>query len=271
MRLRTALVTALAAAAVAPLAAFTPLAGVAVADGGGFPYGRHDVVPRKPVVAPRPVARPLAEKVRATSCELRTGSAFPLDTQVRGGPDEYVPGDGDQEWSLDLTNTSDRPCDSIHPVLVLVDRDRTLKNSQLRMEFDDPATGRTHPVPFIKTDEDEHIGVFDDGFPGFVVGAGGTVTVRVRLGFAADTVPGPITATAAIVQRRGGDGQWVGESGEYRFDVVDEGDLLDELDSELAATGAGGALTGLGAGAAVLVAAGGTLVTGARRIRARGR
>ncbi|MCX5382242.1 hypothetical protein [Streptomyces sp. NBC_00083] len=267
MRLRTApvalatLVTAVAAATVAPLA------GVAAAGDGGLPHGRHDVAPRKPVVAMGPVARPLAEK--PATCELRTGSAFPLDTKVQGGPEEYVPGGGSEEWSLDLTNTSDRTCDGIHPVLVLVDRDRTLNNAQLRMEFDDPVTGRSHPVPFIKTDEDEHIGVFDDGFPGFVIGAGRTVTVRVRLGFTADTVPGPVTATAAIVQRRGGDGQWVGESGEYRFDVVDEGDLLHELDTELAATGAGGALTGLGAGAAVLLVAGGALLMGARRLRAR--
>ncbi|MFG2717149.1 hypothetical protein ACGFW5_02410 [Streptomyces sp. NPDC048416] len=261
MRLRTALVTAVAAATI------LPLAGVAAADGGGLPPERHDVAPRKPVVATEPVARPPAEK--APPCALRTGSAFPLDTKIHGGPAEYAPGGGVREWSLDLTNASGESCDSIHPVLVLVDRDRTLKDAQIRLEFDDPATGRTHPVTFVRTDQDEHIGVFDDGFPGFVIGAGRTLTVRVRLGFSDDTVPGPVTANAAIVQRRGSDGQWVGESGEYRFDVVAEDDLLDALDTELAATGRGSALTGLGLTAAALLVAGGTLLAGARRLRAR--
>ncbi|MEU3374835.1 hypothetical protein ACFYM2_19800 [Streptomyces sp. NPDC006711] len=261
MRLRTALATAVAAATI------VPLAGVAAADDGGLPPGRHDVAPRKPVVATQPVERPLAEK--PAPCALKTGSAFPLDTRIQGGPAEYVPGGESQEWSIGLTNTSGETCDGIHPVLVLVDRDRTLENSQPRMEFDDPATGRRHPVTFVKTDLDEHIGVFDDGFPGFVIGPGKTVTVRVRLGFADDTVPGPVTANAAIVQRRGSDGQWVGESGDYHFDIVAEDDLLGALDAELAATGRGSALTGLALTAAVLLVVGAALMSGARRLRGR--
>ncbi|WP_406508479.1 hypothetical protein [Streptomyces sp. NBC_00212] len=263
MRLRTALVTAVAAAAIAPLA------GPAAADDGGFPSGRHNVAPLKPVVTAVPVEPPLNLKV--PYCAGRTGSAFPLDTKIHGGPAEYHPGGGSRSWSLDLTNTSHETCDSVHPVLVLVDRDHTLKNDQLRMEFDDPATGRRHPVTFLKTDEDEHIGVFDDGFPGFVVGAGKTLTVPVRLGFTADAVPDQITANAAIVQRRGSNGQWVGESADYRFDVVAEGDLLHEIDTELAETGRGSALARLGLAAAVLLLAGGALVTAPRRFRVRRR
>jgi hypothetical protein len=260
MRLRTALATAVAAVTI------SPLAGVAAADDGGA-AGWHNVAPRKAVVvAAQPAARPLA--VKLPYCGNRTSTEFPLDTKIHGGPAEYHPGGDGQSWYLDLTNTSREACDSIHPVLVLVDRDRTLKNSQLQMDFADPATGRRHPVPFIKTDEDEHIGVFDDGFPGFVIGAGKTLTVEVRLGFAADTVPGQITANAAIVQRRGSNGQWVGESGDYRFDVVAEGDLLHRLDNELAMTGRGSVLARLGLAAGALLLAGAALVTAARRRRA---
>ncbi|MGC5412675.1 hypothetical protein ACPXCX_54850, partial [Streptomyces sp. DT225] len=80
----------------------------------------------------------------------------------------------------------------------------------------------------------EHIGVFggegDDAFPGFTVPAGRTVTVQVRLAFTSDTSPGRITANAAVVQRRGGgsgaggDGEWVGESEDYPFSVVEPGE-----------------------------------------------
>uniref|UniRef100_A0AAU2V9I9 Uncharacterized protein n=1 Tax=Streptomyces sp. NBC_00003 TaxID=2903608 RepID=A0AAU2V9I9_9ACTN len=263
MRLRTALVTAVAAATIAPLA------GVAAADDGGLPPGRHNVAPLKPVVTAVPVDPPLSPKQPV--CAGRTGSEFPLDTKIHGGPTEYRAGSGSQAWSLDLTNTSREACDGIHPVLVLVDRDRTLKNAEIRMEFDDPATGRSHSVAFLRTDEDEHIGVFDDGFPGFVIGAGKTLTVPVRLGFTADAGPDQITANAAIVQRRGTNGQWVGESGDYRFDLVAEDDILQQIDSELAATGRGSALARLGLTAAVLLLAGGALVTASRRLRTRRR
>ncbi|MGW1868559.1 hypothetical protein ACWCPS_23710 [Streptomyces mauvecolor] len=264
MRLRTALVTAVAAATIAPLV------GVAAADdGGGLPSGRHNVAPLKPVVTAMPVEPPL--NVKLPFCAGRTGSAFPLDTKIHGGPAEYHPGGARQSWSLDLTNTSHEDCDSIHPVLVLVDRDRTLKNDRIRMEFDDPATGRKHSVAFLKTDEDEHIGVFDDGFPGFVIGAGKTLTVPVRLGFTADAVADRITANAAIVQRRGTNGQWVGESADYRFDIVAEDDLLHQIDTELAETGRGSALARLGLVSAVLLLAGGALVTAPRRFRLRRR
>ncbi|MEU2068671.1 peptidase [Streptomyces anulatus] len=69
-----------------------------------------------------------------------------------------------------------------------------------------------------------------DGFLGFTVRAGETVSVRVRMAFTSDTDPGPVTAHAAVVQRRhqdkakgGGreDGEWVGESEDYAFVIVD--------------------------------------------------
>ncbi|MEU0103201.1 peptidase [Streptomyces sp. NPDC006267] len=69
-----------------------------------------------------------------------------------------------------------------------------------------------------------------EAFLGFTVPAGKTVSVRVRMAFTSDTAPGPVTAHAAVVQRRhqdkakgGGreDGEWVGESEEYPFVIID--------------------------------------------------
>ncbi|MEU5285994.1 peptidase [Streptomyces sp. NPDC020755] len=76
-------------------------------------------------------------------------------------------------------------------------------------------------------DDDDGSG---DAFRGFTVPAGATVSVRVRMAFTSDTTPGPVTAHAAVVQRRhqdkakgGGreDGEWVGESKGYPFVIVD--------------------------------------------------
>ncbi|MCZ9345985.1 hypothetical protein NGM37_50505, partial [Streptomyces sp. TRM76130] len=80
---------------------------------------------------------------------------------------------------------TDRTCAGIHPVVVLVDEDRVLEPAQPRMEFYD-GDGRPRPVRFEATDGDELVGVLaDDGFPGFTVEAGRTLTVRVRLALAA--------------------------------------------------------------------------------------
>ncbi|MFD3483374.1 hypothetical protein [Streptomyces sp. NPDC058665] len=72
-----------------------------------------------------------------------------------------------------------------------------------------------------KSDEDETIAVLEGGFSGFAVPAGGTVTVRAKLAFTAAADANRIVANAATVQRRGGDGDWVGESNDYRFSVGD--------------------------------------------------
>ncbi|GAA0619758.1 hypothetical protein GCM10010394_57790 [Streptomyces crystallinus] len=200
-------------------------------------------------------------------CGDRAGADFPVATRIHGGPAEYVPGGGQQLWYVDLTNTTAHTCRNIHPVVVLVDRDRTLRDGQAKMDFFDAAAGRPHPVPFERTDADEHIGVFDDGFPGFVIGAGSTVTVKVRLGFTADTRPNEVTANAAVVQRRGDDGEWVGESGGYRFGIGLPSPAAQLAGPpELARTGVPvpGWVSALG-----LVAGGGVLVAGAWRLRRR--
>ncbi|NEB80161.1 hypothetical protein G3I40_33885, partial [Streptomyces sp. SID14478] len=199
-------------------------------------------------------------------CQVASDSGeFPIGTAVHRGPDTYHPGGGYERWSLDLTNATDSGCGNIHPVLVLVDEKRKLRPAQIQLEFHDGA--RWRPVPFEKTDQDENLGVFDDGFPGFSVGPGKTVTVRVRLAFTSDTRPGHVVAAAALVQRRDDDGDWVGESRDYPFDIVAGGGgrTRPGLAEELARTGPSGALLGLGATAAALLLCGGALVRGARR------
>ena len=95
-----------------------------------------------------------------------------------------------------------------------------MKPAQPRLDFYEG--GRPHPVRFMTTVEDELVGAFDDHLPGFTVPAGRTVTVKVRLALAADAVANEVTANAAVVQRHKDDGDWVGQSGDYRFRVQDE-------------------------------------------------
>ncbi|WP_306326578.1 hypothetical protein [Streptomyces venezuelae] len=154
----------------------------------------------------------------APTCGAPAGAAFPLDTRLHGGPEDYPAGGGLQEWKLDLTNTTAGPCSGIHPVLVLTDSARALRPEQIRFEFYDDGAARWRPVAFEATEEAENVGAFT-GFDGFSVPAGRTLTVPVRLAFRAGTVPDEVVVNAAIVQRRGADGDWVGESGDYRLTV----------------------------------------------------
>ncbi|WP_128817570.1 peptidase [Streptomyces sp. S063] len=156
---------------------------------------------------------------------------FPVETRIKDAPDRYASGGGYGTWFLDLTNTTDTSCRALHPVLVLADRDRRLTSDQIQVEFSEPGSPeKEYRVTWETTDRDEQIGVFGDLFSGFTVPAGETVSVRVRMAFTSDAAPGPVTAHAAVVQRRhqdkgkgGGreDGEWVGESEEYPFVIVD--------------------------------------------------
>ncbi|KUM94561.1 hypothetical protein AQI88_20420 [Streptomyces cellostaticus] len=146
------------------------------------------------------------------------GRAFPLATRIRGGPASYEAGGGYGTWYIDLTNTTHRICTGIHPVIVLVDDKRVLKPSQTDLDFYEGP--RAHPVTFESTDEQELVGVLDaPGFDGFTVAPGKTVSVRVRLSVALDSAPDQVTANAAVVQRRGDDGDWVGQSDDYHFGI----------------------------------------------------
>ncbi|MFE6803938.1 hypothetical protein [Streptomyces sp. NPDC057681] len=176
------------------------------------------VVTGGPALAADPVGS--GSDPREPTCAAQHPADFPIGTRIHGGPTTYHPGGGFRTWSLDLTNKTDAECADIHPVLVLIDKQRTLVTRQIQMEFSDGE--RYHPVRFERTDRDENIGVFDDGFPGFRVGPGKTVTVRARLTFTSDAAPNSVVANAAVVQRRDDDGDWVGESGDYRFTLTDE-------------------------------------------------
>ncbi|WP_161182789.1 hypothetical protein, partial [Streptomyces sp. SID4985] len=150
------------------------------------------------------------------------GRSFPLETRIHGGPNSYAAGGDYGVWYIDLTNTTQDTCTGVHPVVVLTDERRVLKPVQPRMDFYDGS--RAWPVRFVTTDEQELIGVLEgDGFGGFTVAPGKTVSVKVRLALAPDATPEQVTANAAVVQRKGDDGDWVGESNAYRFGVTEEG------------------------------------------------
>ncbi|QES41796.1 hypothetical protein DEJ49_12920 [Streptomyces venezuelae] len=253
MRFRSSLVllvTATATAALAPTAA----AGEGGAKGVGQAAVSH--APDHP------------------TCTSADAAEFPLVTRIHPGPGAYEAGGEPQDWTLDLTNSTDGTCGNIHPVLVLVDEERALKARHVQVEFGDGA--RQRDVRFQRTGEGENVGVFgdDDGSPGFTVGPGRTVTVKVRLSFAPGAQPNHVVASAAVVQRRDDDGDWVGASNDYPFDIVPEGTVVPSATApsagrlqELAETGAGTPLgVGITVGAALLGL--GALAVGARRLRA---
>ncbi|MFJ2441249.1 hypothetical protein ACIOWG_12470 [Streptomyces sp. NPDC087658] len=268
-----------AAVTMAVIATATALAGSASA--GSASAGSASVEPvslESAFAGPRP---PVCGKV--------SDRDFPIETRIHDGPAAYRPGGGAGIFSLDLTNTTGTACRDIHPVLVLFDRDRALSVADITLETAD-GEGRWRALTLEKSDEDEIIGVLDDGSPGFAVPPGRTVTVRVRLAFAAGTPPDEIVVNAATVQRPGGrgDGEWVGASNDYLFAVREpprsgtgtgavgvgsrtDSDASDASDAELATTGPGGGpgLLGRAVAVAALLMAGASLVIGLRRLRTR--
>ncbi|MFJ9863230.1 hypothetical protein [Streptomyces sp. NPDC101165] len=168
-----------------------------------------------------PVSSAAAHADASSSCAEPGGRAFPVTTRIHDGPASYEAGGGFGTWAIDLTNTTSRTCTEVHPVVVLVDDKRTLKPSQPKLDFYDGS--RARPVTFESTDEQELVGVLDGaGFDGFTVAPGATVTVKLRLSLTSDAVPDTITVNAAVVQRRGEDGDWIGESNDYRFGIGGE-------------------------------------------------
>ncbi|MEU1038642.1 hypothetical protein [Streptomyces sp. NPDC005907] len=181
-----------------------------------------------------PAAAPGAD--RRPGCADPDARDFPLRTRVHGGPDVYETGGADGTWYLDLTNTTAHPCGGIHPVVVLVDGKRQLRPSQVRLEFFEGT--RAHPVSFERTDDDELVGAFD-GFPGFTVAPGRTLRVKVRLTVTSAAVaPNDVVANAAVVHRHRDDGDWVGQSNDYRFRIDGTPDAaVDGTDTPATATG----------------------------------
>ncbi|MCM2575871.1 peptidase [Streptomyces meridianus] len=145
---------------------------------------------------------------------------FPIETRVRPGAKDYEPGGGGHTWKLDLRNTTKAACRSIHPVAVLVDRERKLKPGQVRLEYAAPGRRGWHPVELERTEHDETVGVFDTADrQGFAVGRGRTLTLRVRMRFAPDAADNRVELKVAAVQRRDDDGDWVGRSNGYSFRI----------------------------------------------------
>ncbi|MFJ9853592.1 hypothetical protein [Streptomyces sp. NPDC101150] len=251
--------------------------------------------------------------VPTVSCGRPDSPSFPIDSRVRGGPAAYPAGGDWGTWQLELRNTTDAVCEDVHPIVVLTSARHGLRPGRIRLEYRDPAGGDWRPVPFEATDHEEQIGVFaksakpaksdksanaaesagaggpGGGEPGRASGGGlavpanGTVTVPIRLRFAAGTAPGPVTANVTTVQRRGSDGEWIGQSGDYRFAVQADASAApaspeaaappDPAASpapaeprELAAT-AQGPVRALAVAAGGLFAAGALLLAGSRRLR----
>ncbi|GAA3121710.1 hypothetical protein GCM10010449_49500 [Streptomyces rectiviolaceus] len=281
MRLRRSLASGVTAAA----AALAPVATGAASDAAA--------VVQRPYAAQPPI------------CSDPSGEGFPIATRIEGGPPGYEAGGGYRSWSVELANTTRGVCGNIHPVVVIVDKERELRPRQVQLEFHDGK--RWRPVGFERTDRDENVGVFDDGFPGFTVKAGRTLTVKVRLSFTSEARSRHAVISAAVVQRRDDDGDWVGESDDYPFGIGSDsysdggadtsepdgsevggrdgggdtqgadggsGGGRERLDSggtsyadELAATGPR-ALLGVSAVLGALFAVGWALVAGTRRLRA---
>ncbi|WP_411073394.1 hypothetical protein [Streptomyces sp. cmx-4-7] len=228
LRLRGVRAVTVATAVAAPFALAASAPATAVPEPGATAAvpapvatapGPGAAAPEPPGAPPPPVA-PLipAPDPPTPGCGTPDDGAFPLDTRIHGGPAGYAAGGPFQDWRLDLTNTTGSPCSGVHPVLVLTDHDRVLRPEQIRFEFYDAGAARWHPVAFEETSEAENVGVFTD-FGGFAVPAGETLTVPVRLAFGAGAAPGEVVVNAAIVQRRGADGDWIGDSGDYRLTV----------------------------------------------------
>ncbi|WP_406469665.1 hypothetical protein OH738_25360 [Streptomyces hirsutus] len=177
------------------------------------------------VAAVFPTATPAHAEAPPPACTAADESDFPLTIRIHGGPDSYRAGGGFGTWYLELTNTTERSCGGIHPVVVLFDDKRALRASQPVLEFYTADRELPHTVRFETTDEDELVAALADddaGFEGFTVEAGRTLTVKLRLALTSDAVASEVVTTAAIVQRHEDedDGDWVGQSDEYRFRIT---------------------------------------------------
>ncbi|MGW1979278.1 hypothetical protein [Streptomyces sp. NPDC001889] len=299
MRLRTALaVGALATAAAlpaavapAPAAALQARPAPAAREAGTLPVLRALApapasVPRAPAPLPREAAPgpapapgpvPFAD-TRLPRCGAASVKDFPIDTRIHAGPSVHHPGGGFERWSVELTNTTGATCRNIHPVLVFAARDRGLTPARLMLEFQQGTGGGAGAVPrwlpadLETTGEDEIVAVLDrDGAEGFTVPARASVTVPVRLALTADTPPNQVTVNAAVVQRRGDDGEWLGQSGDHRFAVLDDNGYGATVTRDELATTGSGSLLRLAAALGAVLLGGGALALVSRRLRSPGR
>jgi hypothetical protein len=178
-----------------------------------------------PTPAPAEAADPAAESAVPPVCGDPDSPQFPLTAHVRKGAPPVYKADGSRRtWTVELRNTTREACRAIHPVVVIVDENRTLRPDEIRLEYYAPEARVWRSVPLESSDQDEHIGVLGGGFPGFVVPPTETVPVRIRMGFGPEAVPvdggaSPVEVKVAAVQRQRDDGEWVGESNDYSLTV----------------------------------------------------
>ncbi|MCQ4083802.1 hypothetical protein NGB36_25215 [Streptomyces sp. RB6PN25] len=254
MQLRAALLLGLVVGVVATVLALSGFASAAPAT---------PVNPANPEIPVSPWTS--ASTVPAPRCGAPAARTFPIDARLTGGPATYTAGGAAQSFSLQLRNTTQAECRDVHPLVVIVDGNRTLTPGRFSLECAWSAAGPWRSVPFETTDHAENIGLpGGEGGPGLAVPARGTVTVMLRLRFAGHAAPDRVVASATTMQRRGNDGAWVGESNHYTFDVVAPRPAL-------AVTGPAARrrrqAAVLGSAAAVLVLVGAALVVVARRSR----
>ncbi|MEW2547191.1 hypothetical protein AB0910_15670 [Streptomyces sp. NPDC047002] len=176
---------------------------------------------------PAPAARAVASAPAPVPlCGAAAARDFPIRARLRGGPAVYRAGGGAQTWYVDLVNTTRRACRNVHPVLVVTGAGRRLTAAQITLRLAD-GHGVPRTLPLHTSDEDEVIGVVDRDTTGLTVPARGTVSLEASLAFAGDAPEGPVTVSAAAVQREGNDGGWVGASAPYRLRVVAGGEDAD--------------------------------------------
>ncbi|MGW3241511.1 hypothetical protein [Streptomyces sp. NPDC001070] len=157
------------------------------------------------------------------------GEPFPVTARLLGGPHAYTAGAGAREFRVELRNRSREPLRDVHPVIVFVDRGRKLTADQIRLEYEvtdargaGGERGRVwRPVPVEHTGNAENVAVVGgENGPGTTLPPGRGTAIALRLRFTALAPAGRVTASATIMERRGRDGDWVGESAGYDFDVV---------------------------------------------------
>ncbi|QDD58837.1 hypothetical protein FE156_09305 [Streptomyces albidoflavus] len=201
MRSRTPLAVVLVLAS--PLAAASAHAGETAVPAGGT------AVPAGAAHAPAGPPVPL--------CAQPDAEVLPLVGEVRDGPATVRAGDGPSGFTVRVHNTGRVTCHRVHPVVLLLDEDRALVPSQLRLDFHDGR--RWLPVRLRHTSRDENVGVLDGGrgFRGFTVRPGAKKDVRLRLAVREDARPNRVAVQAALVQHHDRDGHWVGHSDTYTF------------------------------------------------------
>ncbi|MBF4134279.1 hypothetical protein [Streptomyces albidoflavus] len=150
-------------------------------------------------------------------CVQPDAEVLPLVGEVRDGPATVRAGDGPSGFTVRVHNTGRVTCHRVHPVVLLLDEDRALAPSQLRLDFHDGR--RWLPVRLRHTSRNENVGVLDGGqsFRGFTVRPGGRKDVRLRLAVREDARPNRVAVQAALVQHHDRDGHWAGHSDTYTF------------------------------------------------------